>query len=223
MRTLGALIGLISFATLLAEGVAVGILALRGQLSSDSVKVIGAALSGETPQAVAPVPPPKPPEIPSAEEVETARTMQTLKLNARADELRLLKDLITTEAEKVKQDRAAYDKARKEFEERLETLRAQAMSEATEQTRSVVKAMPPREAVAYLLTLAEPDTVRIMKGLPERSVAKILQEFAAGADEERQRGEKVFEALSSGMPEAGAVDAAETALKGTPVGGAAPP
>lgn len=222
MRTVMALVGLVSFATLLAEGVAVGVLAVRGQLSSEAVSTIGAVLSGRTPQAAAAEAPAPPPVMPSAEEIEAARTLKTLELNARADELRLLKDMLTAEAEQLKRDRTAYEQARAEFEKRLAELGARNVDEATERTRAVVKAMPPEEAVAYLLPLPELDVVRVLKGLPERTTAKILQQFAAGTDEERQRGHAVFTAISDGKPETEVIKAAEGALDGSAAGDAAP-
>jgi len=210
MRTIAALIGLVSFATLLAEATALSVLAARGQLSSESVSGIAAALSGQTPLVAAAEP--EPPAPPSSEEVETARTLKTLELGMRADELRLLKDLLAAEAGQLGRDRAAYEKARGEFEERIAELGARSADEATEQARSIVKAMPATEAVTYLSSLPEPDVVRVVKGLPERTTAKILQEFAAGTDEEQQRGRALFTAISDGLPEAGAIEDAREAL-----------
>src|SRR5690606_17068144 len=89
---------------------------------------------------------------PSAEEVDTARSLHTLELNARADDLLLLKDLLDSEAEQLEKDRASYEQDRNEFERQLEEVRARAIDEATEQTRQIVKAMPTREAVAYLMS-----------------------------------------------------------------------
>src|SRR5687768_11656952 len=139
MRTIAALIGLVSFATLLAEGTALAVLAARGQLSAESVSAVAAALSGQTPQVATAEPAAAPPAPPSSEEVETARTLKTLELGMRADELRLLKDLLAAEAGQLGRDRAAYEKARDAFEERIAELGARSADEATEQTRSIVK------------------------------------------------------------------------------------
>ena len=215
-RAVASLIGLVSFATILAEGIAIGYMAARGQLTSETIAAISAALSGKTPEAAAPAAPSAVPLRPSAEQVESARTLHTLELNARADDLRLLKDLLSAEAERLRKERSAYEQARAEFEARLADVRARSTDDATEQTRLVVKVMPAREAVAYLLPLPEADALRILRGLPERSTAKILQEFAAGADEERQRGRILFEALSDGEPETGLTDAARSALPNPP-------
>ena len=192
-RTLAALIGLFSFATVLAEAMTVGYLAYEGRLSSERVSAIlsGQPLAGEIAAAA--------PEAaqPTADEAENQRTLQTLELNARADNLQLLKDLLTKEADKLSKDRAAYEKSRHDFESELEQVRTRAVDEATEQARLVVKSLAPRDAITYLLALEEPDALRIVKGLPERTVAKILQEFAAGTDEEQQRGRSLFEAIAA--------------------------
>ncbi|HEX6984807.1 MAG TPA: hypothetical protein VF170_05495 [Planctomycetaceae bacterium] len=217
LRALASLIGLASFATLLAQGIVVGVLAYRGQLTAESVASIGDVLAGRPPAPPA-AEPSTPATAPSSEEVEAERTIHTLELNARADDLRLLKDLLAADAGRLAADRATYERARQEFETRLAEVRARATEEATEQTRLVVKAMPAREAVVYLLSIPEPDALRIVKGLPERTTAKILQEFAAGTDEERQRGQSLFEAISAGRPEADIADAARAALPASPAG-----
>ncbi len=216
LRTLAALIGLASFATVLAASIVIGYLVSEGRFSS---QVVSAVMAGKVlatrsdSTAAAPVPP-------TSSETETSRTLQTLELNARADNLRLLKDLLTKEADRLSKDRAAYEQSRKTFEEQLATVRAQAVAEATEQARQVVKALPPKEAIGYLLGLEETGALRIVKGLPERNVAKILQEFAAGTDEEQQRGRSLFEAIAAAQPEAKLTDAAEAALpSNTPRGG----
>lgn len=207
-RTLAALIGLFSFATILAEAMTVGYLVYEGRLSSDRV---GAILSGEPlASEVASAAPAAP--VPTAEEAANKRTLQTLELNARADNLQLLKDLLTKEADKLSKDRAAYEQARQDFEAELELVRTRAADEATEQARLVVKSLAPRDAITYLLALEESDALRIVKGLPERTVAKILQEFAAGTDEEQQRGRSLFEAIAAAQPEASLTDAAKAAL-----------
>jgi flagellar motility protein MotE (MotC chaperone) len=219
LRAVISLVGLVSFATLLAEGIAVGVLAYRGQLSSEAIESIAAVLAGRAPVTIVAASEPSPAARavpPSAEEMDAARTVRTLELNARADDLRLLKQMLAAEADQLAKDRAAYDQARRTFEARLAEVRARAEEDATEQTRLVVKAMPPREAVLYLLSVPEQDALRIVRGLPERTTAKILQEFAAGTDEERQRGESLFEAISAGRPDSELTDAARAALPEQP-------
>ena len=207
-RTLIALIGLFSFATILAEAITIGYLVYEGRLSGDRVSAIlsGEPLARDVASAALESP------RPTAEEAQSQRTLQTLELNARADNLQLLKDLLTKEADKLSKDRSAYEKARDDFETELELVRTRATEEATEQARLVVKSLAPRDAITYLLTLEEPDALRIVKGLPERTVAKILQEFAAGTDEEQQRGRSLFEAIAAAQPETTLTDAAKAAL-----------
>lgn len=213
-RTLAALIGLFSFATVLAEAMAVGYLVYDGRLTAERVS----ALFSAEPSAGEAVAPASEAPLRTSEEAEDHRTLQTLELNARADNLQLLKDLLTKEADRLSQDQAAYEKARQDFEASLELVRTRAADEATEQARLVVKSLTPRDAITYLLALEETDALRIVKGLPERTVAKILQEFAAGTDEEQQRGRSLFEAIAAAQPEATLTDAAKAALP--PIAGA---
>lgn len=213
-RTLAALIGLASFATVLAVSIVVGYFVYEGRLSAE---VVSAVVSGRVleQKTEAPAPPP----VPTSAEAEATRTLQTLELNARADSLRLLKDLLTKEADRLSADKIAYEQSLKTFETRLAEVRAQAIDDATEQTRLVVKAMPPKEAIGYLISIDENDALRIVKGLPERTVAKILQEFAAGTDEEQERGRSLFEAIAAAQPETTLTDAAEATLPATTPGG----
>jgi flagellar motility protein MotE (MotC chaperone) len=219
-RAVASLVGLVSFAAVLAQGIAAAVLVARGQLNSSAVTSIGEVLSGRALVTVVEAPSEAHTTItaapPSADEVDAERTIRTLELNARADDLRLLKELLTAEADQLAKDRAAYEQARTSFEQRLAEVRARATEEATDQARLVVKSLPPREAVLYLISLDEADALRIVSGLPERTTAKILQEFAGGTDEERQRGESLFEAISAGAPEAELTDTARNAMPKPP-------
>ncbi len=148
-RTLAALIGLFSFATILAEAMTLGYLAYDGRLSSERISALlsDQPLASEATESVEETP------LPTAEEAENERTLRTLELNARADNLQLLKDLLTKEADKLSKDRTAYEKARQDFEAELELVRTRATEEATEQARLVVKSLAPRDAITYLLSL----------------------------------------------------------------------
>lgn len=220
LRLIASLVGLASFATLLAAGIAVGVLVFRGQVNGETASRIAAAIN--SPQ-VSPASTPVEKEestLPSSEEVAQARTIQTLEMNARADDLLLLKQILDERAGKLEEERAAYELALTAFRTELETVRTRSVDEATEQARLIVKAMPARDAVSYLLTLSEPDGLRIVKGLPERTLAKILQEFASGTDEQQQRGRWLFEAISAARPETDLADAAGRALPAQGVGSA---
>src|SRR5690606_18111241 len=126
--------GLMCFALVTAQLITVGVLVYRGRLDTESAEAVAEVLRGEFREATETA------EVassdrPSAEEVDTARSLHTLELNARADDLLLLKDLLDSEAEQLEKDRASYEQVRNEFERQLEEVRARAIDEATEQTR----------------------------------------------------------------------------------------
>jgi Mg/Co/Ni transporter MgtE len=100
---------------------------------------------------------------------------------------------------------------RKEFEDELARIEAEITSTSTEQARGVLLALPPKDAVQQLLQLSLDQDVVLLKGMPEKTIAKILKEFqtttatlaeASGDRKEAppERGRKIFEALSRGEP-----------------------
>ena len=209
LRFAAVVVGLISVALLTAQAIAVGLLAMRGQLNEESVAVITAALAGELPRPAADsaaASPPPPPE--TAAEREASSTLASLELKAQADELRLLKELLAAQAADIQRRREAFDTDRKTFADELAALRARNTDEATEQARSVLKSLPTTAAVTYLLPLPEAEAVQLLRGLPEKTVAKILQQFAAGADEQQQYGRAMFAAIYAGEPEQALMEAA---------------
>jgi hypothetical protein len=62
--------------------------------------------------------------------------------------------------------------------------------------------MASSDAVEKLMQLKLEESVALLKGMPEKTIAKILQEFESDpADPARiQRGHEIFEAISRGEP-----------------------
>jgi flagellar motility protein MotE (MotC chaperone) len=101
---------------------------------------------------------------------------------------------------------------RKAFEDELARIEGEITSAGTEQARGVLLALPPKDAVRQLMHLTLAEDVVLMKGLPEKTVAKILKEFQATApapatdttaerkESPAERGRLIFEALSRGEP-----------------------
>ena len=220
-RTLAALVGLVSFAILFAEFSAIGLFLARGQVTRETFALALDRITGESSLAkgaAAPRTTAEPEAAPSAEEIREAEIRNALDLKTQAEELRLLRELLAAEAERLDKGRAALDAERNAFEKRLAEIRSVATGAATEQAQAILKALPASEAVGYLMAAEEPEALRLLRGLPERTIGKILQEFAAGTDDEQQRGRAMFAALSAGDPERSLTETAT----GTDAGGDGP-
>jgi flagellar motility protein MotE (MotC chaperone) len=193
-------IGAVFCATLvLAEGLVLGYLWVAGHLSADTLRAVQLALqnpAGEETSAPATEPQV---DIPSQEEILQARLMRILQLNAREAELEILKRMVSDAANQLISDRQALDQWKEAFRTELQRLEEQARGEAVEQVRTVLLALPPEDAAQRLLSLPHEDAVLLARGLPEKTIARILQALQADP-QSAARGQKLFEALYRGEP-----------------------
>lgn len=194
-------IGAIFCATVVvAEGVLVSYLWLGGYLTRDSLSAVKLAL-GKRPTAETSETTSAPTQVeqPSQDEVFQARLVRILQLNARETELDILKRMTTDAANQLISDRQAFDQWKEAFRTELQRLEEQARSEAVEQVRTVLLALPAEEAAQRLIGLPHEDAVLLARGLPEKSIARILQALLADP-KAAARGQQLFEALYRGEP-----------------------
>jgi flagellar motility protein MotE (MotC chaperone) len=151
------------------------------------------------------------PQYPSAQEVAQARAVKVLNFDKRESELTTLKGITDAKREDLESLQKQIRSRRKEFEDELARIEANITSTGTEKARGVLLVLPPKDAVLQLMQLSLDQNVVLMKGMPEKTIAKILKEFqstqtsATDANGERketppERGRKIFEALSRGEP-----------------------
>ena len=214
-RLFATLLACVCVATVATQGLAVGVLALNGRLTPSTWEAIRAALDAPAPPPAVVVPAgdePAPagdePRRPTYEEVLERRALAVLRLQDRTEQLRTAARAVLAEADRVEAERAAVAAARAGFAAELARVRADLTDEATEQTRALLKTMPPKAAVGYLMTVPDARAAGLAKGLDERTAAKLLGEFARGTDAEAAKGAALFDALQRGGPEAAALDAA---------------
>ena len=137
---------------------------------------------------------------PSIEDVAEDRTMRILELSTREEELALLKSNVNRKRKELIADQDGFKKQKEGFEKDLKELDKAASSEATEQTRGILLALQPADAIDILMGLTIKENVVLLKGMPEKSTAKILQQFLIGDDDEKKRGQEVFKEISKGTP-----------------------
>lgn len=205
MRTTVIVCSVVCVATVLSELLGIGFLWYRGQLTTDAVDDIRLILAGQNQDSMA-VDDEAQRDRPSSEDYIRERTMRILELNTRQEELDLLKRMVSDKRKQLIDEKSKFDEKRKEFQTALLQLQSEGTATASEQTRGILLSLQPADAMAHLMALPAADNVMLLKGMPEKSIAKILKEFLSGDKDQRERGEEVFQAISQGEPSKGLID-----------------
>lgn len=213
MRSLTLIFTCFCTATVISQVVGLGILWYRGQLSPQTLRDLQSALSGEQSEQAEEDVQKDTPEI-SLEEVLVTRARMSVEYNTKESELAVLKGMMLEGTKQLTAQQAAFEKRKKAFEKELEDARLQVNSEATTQARGILMALPPKDAVEKLMQVSVAEDVVLLKGMPEKSIAKILKEFK-NVEQGMERGKEIFEAISSGEPTAPIIDRMKDALNQT--------
>jgi hypothetical protein len=229
LRLLATLVGVLSCTALMAELVGLGYLWSQGSLTNTNLYEVRLILTGETRDEDAGKTDESKAIGASQQELQAARVMRVLDLESRGKELELLKTMTENRANQLILDQKSFDEMKDNFRTELAGLKERTQGEAVDQARAVLLASPTEAAVQRLMDLPVEEAIGIVRGMPEKSIAKILQGFdvpgkteaAGGApDERRVRGQKIFEALSRGEP---ARSLTQDTLSKVPQGAADPP
>ena len=144
------------------------------------------------------------------EEVVQRRAMAILELHARDRELQLLKSLVEQKMVQVTEAKRELESMQSSFQTELDAARQTLLDDSAEQARGILLALQPDDAVEKLMTLEPPEAIRLMKGIPEKDHAKILEAFR-GSDK-TERGNEIFRAIVRGQPESDVVARAEETI-----------
>lgn len=218
LRLFGILIGILSTTILLAELVGAGYLWSRGYLTAAKIAEVRQVYSHDAKIEEDEEDEESRPTEPSRQEVQVARVMRVLNLESRGKELELLKTMTSNTANQLISERKTFDEIKAAFRTELVELSQRHQQESVEQARAVLLASPTDAAVERLMALPLEESVDLVRGMPEKSIAKILQGFSDAAtdptatDEKQERGQKIFEALSRGQPVQAAIEAAENKI-----------
>lgn len=201
IRFLFLIFGVCCATVVLAEGAAVGWLWSQGRLTSDTLRDVKDVMAGKPPESDRETPAPETSE-PVAEEVAEIRAKRLFGLGVREDELQILKNIVAGQAKRVTEMQAQLEKKQQDFEKRLAELREQNEQASIQQSRTVLQAMQPAEAADALMGLSPEQSLTVLRGMPEKTIARILKELTRSADKTvKERGQKLFEALTEGEPE----------------------
>lgn len=195
IRSIAIIVSVFCVATIISEFLGLGFLWFKGNLNADSIKDIRMIVTGQSLDDVILVE--EETTLPSRDEVALNRATRILELTSREDEIDMLKSSITQSSDSLKKDRLAFEQAKKEFEEELILLKEQSQSVATKKTQSVLVALPPTDAVQYLMQLSTKENIEILKGMEGKFIAKLLKEFLVATDPlVIKRGKEIFQKIS---------------------------
>lgn len=202
-------------ATLASEVLGLAFLWYRGQLTPETLKEIRVALTGEAQDELG-IDEEERNSQPSIDDVLARRSMGILELNTRQTELDLLKNMIDAEKDDLKTQADAFKAMKESFETQLSQLNANAASESTQRAQGILLALSPADAVENLMQISLEENIVLLKSMPEKEIAKILQEFFKGEKEQSERGRQIFGAISQGEPAKKLIDKAGQQLTQKP-------
>lgn len=181
-----------------SEGCGLAILWFKGRLNRDVWRdVWDVVVHGASQEQTSAADEPEQEHV-STEEVMQRRIKAILDLESREGELALLKNIVSQQADQLVAEQAGFLRQKKDFEDRLSKMDEELASQSVEQARGILAALPPADGVRNLMALDLDENVVILQGMPEKTVAKILQQFARGDDPQQDRGRRIFEAIEQG-------------------------
>ncbi|MFH1300016.1 MAG: hypothetical protein ABIK07_03070 [Planctomycetota bacterium] len=199
IRSVAIMISVFCVATIISELLGLSFLWFRGSLNADSIKDIRMIVTGQSLDDAELVE--EETTLPSRDEISLTRATRILELASREDEIDMLKSSITQSSDSLKKDRLAFEQAKQTFEADLKLLTEQSQNTATKKTQSVLVALPPGDAVQYLMQLSIEENIELLKGMDGKFIAKMLKEFLVAADPlVIKRGKEVFKEISQDEP-----------------------
>lgn len=205
IRLLVKMIACVCVAAVLAELAALGVMWKKGLLSDHHLREIKMVLAAGSEHSEQDGSTSKNTNQPSMAQVIDQRAIRLFEFDRREGQLQAMKTMAADQAADLEQKLRDFRAHKQTFEEGLTSLQKSISSQASEQARGVLLALPPKDAVEKLMNLTLAEDVLLIKGMPEKSIARILAEFN-GTAEQVDRGRKIFEAISRGEPARGYVN-----------------
>jgi hypothetical protein len=225
IRTLWIVLSVSCIAVIISEATAAGILWSRGQLTARRLREVREVFEPQEKDALARETETQP-VMPSAQDVLRERSMRVLSLNSLETEVGLLKAMLETERTSLSAQNAAFQQQRAAFKAQLQQLSDEAAVAAREQSRGVLLALPPTEAVDRLMQLSATEDVLLLREMPEPKIALLLKQFVSTPDavgaanassktvaDRRQRAQEIFKSLNNGEPRSSIIRSALSSLE----------
>lgn len=188
----------IAVVTLLAEGLAGGLLWSQGRLNSDVIREIRVILSdpaalteelklaNETP-------------VVSVDDVARTRAKSILHLEERENELAIFSGLIADNRKRVASEQETLLANRERLDNELKVRQAKKAADGIQKSLAVLQASDTDLAVAQLTDLTLEENILLMEEMPEKTIAKLLAAFAEGDRDQMERGQQIFQAITRGQ------------------------
>ena len=211
-------------ASLLAQGVGVGVLWWRGTLNEDNVYRLLAVLQGVDLDALRDElerkRQPHDDRQVSYETIVKARLAKSLTLNLREQAIGAgLNDLLALQAD-MRTERQRLDEIVTGFEQRLQRMERAATDSALEEVQRTLEAILPAQAKDQILMILDEDgtekgmndVVAMIRSMPLDKRKKILGEFKTQVEEEKLH--EILQQLRDGEPEVSLIRDAQQQLQG---------
>lgn len=204
VRILGTVISIFCTATVLTGLFALTIVWGQGNLTRESISDVVSVLKGE-PITVDEDSLKKKDEIPSYDDIVKARTSRILSISARETELAIFQQAIEDQANSILNERGELEGFRRKFRAELTQEQEKIVSESIEQARGILLKMDAESAVEKLDVMSIAEAVVLLKGMPEKDAARVLDQFReriTGKDpvERVKKAEEIYKAIYLGNP-----------------------
>jgi hypothetical protein len=188
----------IAVVTLLAEGLAGGLLWSQGRLNPDAIREIRVILSDPAAlteeQELANETP-----VVSVEDVARTRATAILHLEERENELAIFSGLVADKRKRVATEQETLLANRERLDKELKDRQAKKAADGIQKSLAVLQASDTELAVARLSELTLEENILLMEEMPEKTIAKLLAAFAEGDAIQKVRGQQIFQAITRGQ------------------------
>lgn len=195
LKILNTLLISLCVATVLSELVGIGLLWQRGQLTSQTLQDIRLVLRGEIHEIEKEPEDIDAPQM-SLEDLIRARAEIEANFDSRQRELNKFELMIREKADQITGSQKSLEEVRQRFLTELDELKKKNEDASTEQARGILMALPPDEAARTLMQVTLEEDLVLMKGMPEKVIANILQEMVE--TNAAKRRQEIFQRLSTG-------------------------
>ncbi len=198
MRKFFSVLAGLAVIVMFAEGLVVATLMAQGRLNNDVVNEIREIL--RNPQEAKELAAAAKPEVAAKptvtlDEVLRERSLRVLQIGEREREYQRLQGLVTDSRGAVLKDLDLLTKEKEQFalseKQRLE----REQSESIERMRSILAKSDIQTVADQLLKLPIDENMLLLKGMPEKRVAELLQMMATGDPKQAKRGQEIIQAI----------------------------
>lgn len=196
-KALFTFLGGAAILAILGEGLAAGLLWSQGRLNADSVREIRLILSDPSELVEDDASSDETPPV-SIDDVIKARAVRILHLEEREAEQQILATLVADSRFAILTEQDNLRAKQDQFQNEQEAIRERETSEAIEQSRAVLMKATSATAVEQLMELELDENVILIKGMPEKNIAALLEVFAGGDKDQIERGQQIFQAITRG-------------------------